>query len=291
MSLTQQFPFKVMMPAQFEKATRFRDLHQRDRVFLIPNPWDGGSARVLEKLGFEALATSSSASAATLARTDGNLTRDEAIAHCRVIASSTNLPVSGDLENGFGRAPEDAALTVQLAGAAGLVGCSIEDSTNDKRNPLFEITHATERISAAVEAARGFPFPFMLTARAEVFTSGSGNLDEAIRRLQAYERAGADVLFAPGLPTLEAVREVCMAVRKPVNFMVTVRGKSFSVAELAAVGVKRISFASSLYRAAIGGLLKAAREIQSDGTFHYLQEIPTGMEWASYLQTTPEKNN
>jgi len=273
-----------MTATQGEKATRFRTLHQRDGVFLIPNPWDGGSACVLERLGFEALATSSSASANTLARTDGNITRDEAIAHCRLVASSTNLPVSGDLENGFDREPEGVAETVRMAGEAGLVGCSIEDSTHDSSNPLFDFNLATERITAAVEAARSFPFPFMLTARAEVFTSGNGNLDEAIRRLQVYERAGADVLFAPGLPTLDAVREVCAAVRKPVNFMVTLRGKSFSVSELGAAGVKRISFASSLYRAAMSGLLKAAHEIQKDGTFQYLDEIPTGKEWSSYLR-------
>ena len=155
-------------------------------------------------------------------------------------------------------------------------------------NTLYELSHATERIAAAVEAARAFPFPFMLTARAEVFTRGGGRVDDAIRRLQAYERAGAGVLFAPGLPTLEAVREVCSAVRKPVNFMVTLRGKSFSVSELAAAGVKRISFASSLYRAAMSGLLKAAHEIQRDGTFNYLEGIPSGMEWNSYLNA-PEK--
>src|SRR4029079_5484998 len=194
-----------MMPTQFEKATRFRDLHQRDRVFLIPNPWDGGSARVLEKLGFEALATSSSASAGTLARTDGNLTRDEAIAHCHVMALSTNLPVSGDLENGFASEPEAIAETIRMAGSSGLVGCSIEDSSRDSKDPLYEISHATEQSAGDVGAARAFPFPFVLTARAEVFTSGSGRLDDAIRRLQAYERAGADVLFAPPLPTLEAV--------------------------------------------------------------------------------------
>jgi 2-methylisocitrate lyase-like PEP mutase family enzyme len=266
-----------------EKAEHFRALHQRDGVFLIPNPWDAGSARILEGMGFEALATSSAAFAATLGRHDGKITRDEALAHVRQIVQATNLPVSADLENGFAEGPAAVAETIRLAAEAGLAGGSIEDSTHDATQPLYDLGHATERIAAAVAAARSSPFPFMLTARAHNFTRPNAKLDDTIRRLVAYERAGADVLFAPGLPDLDSVREVCSAVGKPVNFMVGIKGKSFSVAELAAAGVKRISFAGSLYRAAMTGLLNAAREAKGNGTFHYLEQTITSAELSPFL--------
>jgi 2-methylisocitrate lyase-like PEP mutase family enzyme len=268
---------------QTEKANRFRALHQRDGIFLIPNPWDAGSARILEALGFEALATSSAAFAATLGRRDGRVSREEVLAHIRQLVQATNLPVSGDLENGFADEPASVAETIRLASEAGLVGGSIEDSTHDPTKPLYDLGLATERVAAAVAAARALPFPFMLTARAQNFTRPNPSLEDTIQRLLAYERAGADVLFAPGLPDLVAVREVCAAVHKPVNFMVGIKGKSFTVAELAVAGVKRVSFAGSLYRAAITGLFNAAREIKG-GTFNYLDHTIPSADFAPFLQ-------
>jgi len=269
---------------QIEKAHRFRALHEGSGVLLIPNPWDGGSARLLEHLDFDALATSSAASAGTLGRRDGRISRDEALAHARLIVQATRLPVSADLENGFDAAPAGVAETIRLAAEAGLVGCSIEDSSGDRHKPQYDIGHATERIAAAAEAARALAFPFTLTARAENFFRGHRDLEDTIKRLAAYEEAGADVLFAPALPDLDAVRAVCATIRKPVNFMVGVKGHCFSVAELAAAGVKRISFASSLYRAALTGLLNAVREIKGTGTFNYLDETLTSAEWNAYLR-------
>ena len=268
---------------QTEKATRFRELHQRPGAFLIPNPWDAGSACVLAGLGFEAFATSSGAAAATYGRRDGKLTRVEALAGAHAIAQATDLPVSGDLEKGFGDNPNDVAETVRLAAEAGLVGCSIEDSTGYKDRPLFELPLAVERVMAAVQAARSLPFHFTLTARAENFVRGKPDLEDTIKRLQAYEEAGADVLFAPALPDLAAVRAVCSSVSRPVNFMTGIRGKSFSVAELANAGVKRISFASSLYRAAITGLIDAASEAKQRGTFGYLEKTITSTDLYKYL--------
>jgi 2-methylisocitrate lyase-like PEP mutase family enzyme len=265
-----------MTVSQGDKATRFRALHEAPGAFVIPNPWDAGSARVLAGLGFAALATSSGACAGTLGRRDGKVARAEALAHARAIVAATDLPVSADLEKGFGDAPSAAAETIRLAGEAGLVGGSIEDATGDPARPLYDIGLATERVAAAVAAARALPFPFTLTARAENFIRGNPSLDDTIARLQAFERAGADVLFAPGLPDLAAVRAVCAAVSKPVNFMVGIRGRSFTVAELEAAGVKRISLATSLYRAAMTGLLGAAREVKDRGTFGYLDHaVPT----------------
>lgn len=268
---------------QNEKAAQFRALHQRPGAFLIPNPWDAGSARVLAGLGFEAFATSSGAAAATFGRRDGKLTRDDAVASARAIAEATDLPVSGDMENGFGDTPEAAAQTVNKAAEAGLVGCSIEDSTGNKEHPLYEIQLAADRIAAAVQAARSLPFAFTLTARAENFVRGRPDLEDTIKRLQAYEKAGADVLFAPALPDLAAVRAVCSSVSRPVNFMVGIRGKSFTVAQLEEAGVKRISFASSLYRAALTGLIAAASEAKQGGTFTFLDKTITSAELYQFL--------
>jgi len=273
-----------MKLTQKEKAEHFRALHERKGAFLIPNPWDGGSARMLQGLGFEALATSSGACAATLGRRDGKVTREEALEHCYQIVSATDLPVAADLENGFASDPTAVAETIRLAADAGLVGGSIEDFSGDAARGQFDISYATERIAAAVEAARALPFYFTLAARAENYFRGDRNLDDTIKRLTAYELAGADVLFAPALPDLAAVREVCSAVRKPVNFMVGIRGKSFTVAELEAAGVRRISFASSLYRAALTGLLAATREIKDAGTFGYLDQTMTTPEMNGYLR-------
>ncbi|MEK6246346.1 MAG: isocitrate lyase/phosphoenolpyruvate mutase family protein [Pseudomonadota bacterium] len=259
-----------MAISQHDKAVQFKALHQRPRAFVIANPWDAGSARLLAGLGFQALATSSGASAAILGRRDGKVTRDEALAQSHAIVAATDLPVSADLEKGFGDAPSDAAQTIRLAAGAGLVGGSIEDASGDKDKPIYGIEHAVERVAAAVQAARSLAFPFMLTARAENFLRGNPDLDDTIKRLQAYEKAGADVLFAPGLPDLAAVRKVCASLSKPFNFMVGIKGKSFTVAELEAAGVRRISLATSLYRAAMSGLLEAAREVREKGSFSYL---------------------
>lgn len=257
---------------QKEKAIRFQELHQRPGVVLLPNPWDAGSARIVAGLGFEALATSSGAAAGTFGKRDGYLTRDEALESVRAIVNATELPVSGDLENGFGDSPEAAAQTVRLAAEIGLVGCSIEDAAGGENPKLYDIQLATERITAAVEAARSLPFPFTLLSRAENFVRGKPDLDDAIKRLRAYQEAGANALSVPALPDLTAVRTVCSAVSRPVNFMVGARGRSFSVAELAEAGVKRISFATSLYRAAMTGLIQAASEIKQSGTFSFVDE-------------------
>lgn len=263
-----------MKPTQAEKANRFRSLHKGE-MFIIPNPWDTISARLLAGLGFQALATSSAAAAAGFGRRDGKLTRDEALAHSRSIVDAVDVPVSADLEKGFGDAPEVVAETVRLAAGVGLVGCTIEDSTGNPDRPLYDFSLAVERIAAAAEAARALPFPFMLTARGHSFLYPSPSLDETIRRLQAFEIAGADVLFAPGLPDLDSVRAVCSAITKPFNFMAGIKGKSFSVSDLAAAGVKRISLATSLYRAAMTGLLDAAREVKDSGQFGFLDRSAT----------------
>ena len=270
---------------QNDKAIAFRALHSGPGAFVIPNPWDAGSARILAGLGFQALATSSGASAGVLGRRDGKLSREEALAQAHAIVAATDLPVSADLEKGYGDAPEAVAETIRLAAEAGLVGGSIEDATGDKDRPLYGIGHATERVQAAVEEARALPFPFTLTARAENFLRGNPDLEDTIKRLQAFEKAGADVLFAPGLPDLDAVRAVCAAVSRPVNFMAGIRGKSFTVAELEAAGVRRISLATSLYRAAMSGLLDAAREVREKGTFGYLEHSLTTPELNGFMRS------
>jgi 2-methylisocitrate lyase-like PEP mutase family enzyme len=273
-----------MTTTPHDKAARFRALHEAPGAFVIPNPWDAGSARLLAALGFQALATSSGASAGVLGRRDGRVSREEALAHARAIVNATDLPVAADLEKGFGDAPEVAAETIRLAAGVGLVGGSIEDATGDPRRPLYDLAQATERVAAAVEAARGVGVPFVLTARAENFLRGHPDLDDTIRRLQAFERAGADVLFAPGLPDLASVRAVCSALSRPFNFMVGIRGRSFTVADLAGAGVKRISLATSLYRAAMTGLLEAAREVKDRGTFGYLERSATTQELSAFLE-------
>jgi 2-methylisocitrate lyase-like PEP mutase family enzyme len=265
------------------KADRFRALHAGPRALLLPNPWDAGSARILAGLGFQALATSSGACAGTLGRRDGHVTRDEALAHARAIGAATDLPVSADLEKCFGDAPQEAAQTIRLAIEAGLAGGSIEDATGRKDRPLFDFALAVDRVAAAAEAARRGSF--VLTARTENFLRGNPDLDDTIRRLQAFEKAGADVLFAPGLPDLAAVRAVCSAVTKPVNFMAGIRGKTFAVADLEAAGVRRVSFATSLYRAAMSALVEAAREVKDKGSFGYLEGTMTTPELNGYMES------
>jgi 2-methylisocitrate lyase-like PEP mutase family enzyme len=259
---------------QTEKGKRFVELHARAGAFIIPNPWDAGTARILEQLGFEALTTTSAGLAYTLGKRDGtgDVTRDETIANAKAIADATDLPVAADLENGFGDSPEAAAETIRLAGeVAGLVGGSIEDSTGDARKPIYDFAHAVERIAAAVEAARAFEFPFVLVGRAENYLHGRPDLDDTIRRLQAFEAAGADALYAPGLTKESDIRAVCDAVSKPVNVVMGLRSGSFSVAELAAMGVRRISVGSSLSRAALTGFMSAAREMRDHGTFNFAE--------------------
>ncbi len=274
-----------MALTQTDKAEQFRALHQAPGAFVIANVWDGGSARMMAGLGFAALATSSGASAGLLGRRDGKVTRDEALAQARIICDATDLPVSADLEKGFGDAPEIVAETIRLAAQAGLVGCSIEDATGNPDMPLFEPGFATERVAAAVAAARTLPFPFTVTGRTENFLRGQPDLDDTIKRLKAYEAAGADALMAPGLPDLEAVRAVCAATARPFNFMVGIKGKSFTVAALSAAGVKRISLATSLYRAAMTGLLSAAKEVREHGTFGYIDTSLAAPDMNAFLRS------
>jgi 2-methylisocitrate lyase-like PEP mutase family enzyme len=264
---------------QQDKVALFRALHAGPRAFVLPNPWDAGSARVLAGLGYQALATSSGACAGVLGRRDGRVTRDEALAHAQAIVAAVALPVSADLEKCFADAPREAADTIRLAAGVGLAGGSIEDASGNKEKPIFDFSHAVERVAAAAEVAN--KAGFVLTARTENYLRGRPDLDDTIKRLQAFEKAGADVLMAPGLPDLDAVRAVCSAVKKPVNFMAGIRGKSFSVSALEAAGVRRISLATSLYRAAITGLIDAAREVKDKGTFGYLDRT----------LSTPDLNN
>jgi 2-methylisocitrate lyase-like PEP mutase family enzyme len=273
-----------MTVTQADKAQRFRVLHEGPGAFIMPNPWDAGSARVLASLGFPALATSSGAFAGTSGRRDGRVKREEALAHARAVAGAVDQPVSADLENGFGHAPGFAAETVRLATATGLVGCSIEDATNEKEKPLYDFGHAVERIAAAAEAAHSMPFAFTLTARSENFLRGNPDLDDTIKRLRAYENAGADVLMAPGLPDLAAVKRVCAALSKPFNFMVGIKGKSFTATALAEVGVRRISLATSLYRVALTALITAATEAKASGTFSFVDAAITTMELNRYME-------
>jgi 2-methylisocitrate lyase-like PEP mutase family enzyme len=272
-----------MEDSQAERARSFRALHESG-TFVIGNCWDGGSARILSSSGFPALATSSGAAAGTLGRLDHGISLEESLENARVICSATPLPVSADLENGFGDTPAATAKAIELAAAVGLVGGSIEDATGHADDPIFDLALATDRIAGAVEAARALPFPFTLTARAENYLHRRYDLDDTIRRLQAYERAGADVLFAPGLPDLPSVRTVCASVGKPVNFMVGIPGKSFSVAELAQAGVRRISFATTLYRAAMTGLADAAREIRTSGSFGFLDKTLSSGDFAKIIR-------
>jgi 2-methylisocitrate lyase-like PEP mutase family enzyme len=263
---------------QTEKGERFRALHERARTFVIPNPWDAGTARILASLGFEALTTTSAGLAYTLGKRDGSgaVTRDETLANAKAVADATDLPVAADLENGFGDAPEDAAETIRLAGTqAGLVGGSIEDSTGDPRRPIYDFAHAVERVAAAVEAARGLPAPFMLVGRAENYLHGRPDLDDTIRRLQAFEAAGADVLFAPGLARAEDIRTVCTSVRRPVNVVIGQATAHYTVDELASLGVRRISLGSMLSRAAHGAFHRAAEEIRERGTFSFAEQAMT----------------
>jgi 2-methylisocitrate lyase-like PEP mutase family enzyme len=257
------------MPNQASKATTFRALHTQSGAFIIPNPWDAGTAKILTQLGFEALATTSAGLAFALGRSDGAATREQTLANAQAIVRATSLPISADLENGFGHAPEKVAETIQLAAGVGLVGGSIEDATGDGDKPIYDLTLAVERIAAAVEAARAQNFHFTLTARAENFLHGRPDLGDTIKRLQTFEKAGADVLYAPGLPSLEAIREVCGSVNCPVNVL---SGSTFTLKQLADAGVKRVSVGSALSRAALAAFAKAAHEMKDFGTFNFAKD-------------------
>lgn len=257
------------MSDQQAKFERLKALHDSDRAFVIPNPWDAGSARLLSSLGFDALATTSAGYAFSKGRRDSfaGLGRKEILENAAEIVSATSLPVSADLEDGFGTSPEACAETIRMACKIGLVGGSIEDATGDLGDPIYDIPQAVERIQAAAEAARGLPF--LLTARAENYLWGKPDLADTIKRLQAFSEAGADVLYAPSLPDIEAIRTVCQAVDRPVNVVMGLKGRSYSVAELSEAGVRRISVGGSFARAALGALMRAAKEVKSSGTFTY----------------------
>jgi len=271
------------MVEQKRKFARFQDLHTRPGAFVMANAWNAGSAMILERLGFEALATTSAGLAFSIGLRDSQalLSRDMVLANAREIVNTIHLPVSADLEGGFGDAPEACAETIRQAMEVGLVGGSIEDATGDADQPIHAFTLAVERVSAAVEARRGRPF--LITARSENFLHGRPDLDDTITRLQAFERAGADVLYAPGLPDLEAIRTVCASVVRPVNVVMGLSGPTWSVAQLENAGVKRISVGGSFARAALGGLMRAATEVRQHGTFGYAVEALPDAEAQRYM--------
>jgi 2-methylisocitrate lyase-like PEP mutase family enzyme len=260
------------MASQAEKGMAFRALHERDRAFIIPNPWDVGTARLLQSLGFEALATTSAGFAFSIGKPDGAVDRETMVAHAADITAGTDLPVSADLENGYGDDPADVAETVRLAGGAGLAGCSIEDVAGRRQQAPYEPSLAAERVRAAVEVAHSFGFPFMLTARAENYVIGRPDLGDTIARLQAFQTAGADVLFAPGLKSKQDITTVVRSVDRPVNVVMGLQGVQLSLAELSEIGVKRVSVGSALSRVALGAFLRAAREMQANGTFTFADD-------------------
>lgn len=259
------------MKSQDEKGREFSALHQRNAAFVIPNPWDIGTARLLAQVGFEALATTSGGYAFSLGLPDGGVTREQMMQHVSAISSATELPLSADLENGFGDDPETVAETIRLAAQAGASGGSIEDVPRNRKR-AYEISHAVDRIRAAVEAARKLPFRFMLTARAENFIIGNPDLADTIKRLQGFQEAGADVLFAPGLTTAEDISAVVRSVNRPVNVIMGLRNSRLTVKQLSELGVRRISVGSALSRAALGAFLRAARELKDRGTFEFAQQ-------------------
>jgi 2-methylisocitrate lyase-like PEP mutase family enzyme len=266
------------MKTQAQKAAAFRALHERKGVFIIPNPWDAGTARLLTALGFEALATTSLGLANTLGRADGTgaVSRQEVLDNCAQIAAATHLPVSADLENCYAHEPRAAAGMIRLAAEAGVIGGSIEDATGDAQQPVYDFELAVERVHAAVEVARSLPFPFTLTARAENFLHGRRDLDDTIRRLQAFEKAGADVLYAPGLRDLATIGTVASSVTKPLNVVMSAADPALTAAQLAKAGVKRISVGGALNRLALASFLKAAQEMKEQGGFTWVREtVPT----------------
>src|SRR5277367_5543631 len=258
------------MATREEKYKAFRELHERPGIFLIPNPWNAGTAKILTGLGFEALATTSAGYAFNAGSVDSTavLTRDGVLANAKEIVDATDLPVSADLQDGFGRAPEACAETIRLAADAGLAGGSIEDATGDESDPIYEFKLAVERVAAA---------------RAENYLHSRPDLRDTIRRLQSFAEAGADVLYAPGLPSLEVIREVCACVSKPVNVLMGLKGDTYSVEQIAAAGAKRISVGGALARAALGAFVRAAREIKDKGTFTFAAEAIPHAEVTTFM--------
>jgi 2-methylisocitrate lyase-like PEP mutase family enzyme len=274
---------------QHDKAAAFAALHAGPNAFVIPNPWDGGTARLLEQLGFQALTTTSAGLAFTLGKRDGSVGRAATMENARQIVNATKLPVAADLENGFGDSPEIVAETIRLAAETGLVGGSIEDSTGNSAQPVYDFDHAVERIAAACEAARQLNFPFVLVARAENFLHGRADLDDTIRRLQAFEAAGASALYAPGLPLANDLQAVCRSVSKPVNALVGTRGTDghvLGVGELGELGARRVSLGSVLTRAAFGGFIRAARELRDKGTFSFMADAMPYSELTAAMEGT-----
>lgn len=261
-----------MAVTQAEKGRAFRALHERQRAFIIPNPWDIGTARLLAQLGFEALATTSAGHAFSMGQRDNTIGRDAMLRHVAELASATDLPVSADLESGFGDTLDDVADTFRLAAVAGLVGGSIEDATGNPDHPIHDEVLAVERVEAAATAARALPFTFTLTARAENYLCGRPDLDDTIRRLQAYQEAGADVLYAPGLTRPDDIAAVVSAVDRPVNVLMGLQSARLSLAELSALGVRRVSVGSALCRAAMGAVLRAGQEMATHGTFSFADD-------------------
>jgi 2-methylisocitrate lyase-like PEP mutase family enzyme len=268
------------MRTQAQKAEAFRALHERPGAFIIPNPWDAGTAKLLASLGFEALATTSLGLANMLGRVDGanSVSRHEVLDNCRVIAGATELPVNADLENGYADAPREAAEMIRLAAEAGVVGGSIEDATGDASRPIYDFTLAVERVQAAVEVARALPVRFVLTARAENLLHGRHDLDDTIKRLQAFEKAGADVLYAPGVKDLAQIRAVTSAVSRPVNVVMSAADPSLTLAQLAEAGVKRVSVGGALSRLALAAFLDGAREMKDKGTFTWVRRTVPSRE-------------
>lgn len=274
------------MPTQAEKGTAFRALHHRDRAFIIPNPWDVGSARLLAHMGFEALATTSMGYAFSVGKTDGAVGRDEMIRHVAAMAAGTDLPVSADLENCYADEPEAAAETIKLAAAAGVVGGSIEDATGRPEQPIYEFAQAVDRVRAAVAAARSLPFTFTLTARAENYLHGRPDLKDTIKRLQAFQEAGADVLYAPGLRSKEDITAVLSSVDRPVNVLMGLQGVLLNLDELSALGARRISVGSALQRTALGAFLRGAREMREKGTFIFANDAANPKEIKEVFQSS-----
>lgn len=273
----------MLSAAQTDKFRLFRSMHERPGAFVLPNPWNAGTAQILTALGFEALATTSAGFALSIGRLDSaaELTREEVLRNARSIVEATHLPVSADLQNGFGSEPETCAETIKLAAAAGLVGGSIEDATGDSANPIFGFQQAVERVAAACETACSLPF--VLTARAENFLYGRPDLDDTIRRLQAFATAGADVLYAPGLPSLDAIHMVCASLQKPVNVVMGLKQPVFTVAQLEAAGVKRISVGGAFARAALAAFMRAAREVKEKGSFTFSADAVPDAEASTYM--------
>ncbi len=272
------------MPTQAEKGRAFRALHESKQLFIMPNPWDAGSARVLEGLGYPALATTSAGFATSRGQVDGEPGRDAVLEHSAQLAQLTNVPLSADLENGFGDSPEEVAETIRRAARAGLVGGSIEDYTGKPDAPFYPIELATERVRAAVEAAAALDFPFTVTARAEILLRGKRDLGEVIRRLQAYQEAGAPVLFAPLVHSREDIQTVLREIDRPLNVLAGLPGSELSIAELAELGVRRISIGSLFSQIAYGALISAARELKDQGTFSFTSEAKRGRDLKSLLK-------